>query len=154
MARFSRIEHADSRVEGAILSTMYQRSIFAWRIAVRDAAGDPVDLSAWDISARAEYYTCSYEQVRKGKDITESVSDLARMDRPDKDLSVTIDDPPAGEASLHIPADLYEDDIPLDISSGLPLAAVCITYSRLAGDPPAAVWRDYSWLALVIRRSW
>ena len=163
--RISDISGAFRGPENVTAAIMIQGEQSRYRIKF-EREGAAVDTSTWTITARAEYYTAVVGESGSGADVVLSIANLKPAEIDPRELPVgiapgSVDDAEAdggkrpitaadGLWDLEIPGDLYEEDIPINAETNVPVVAICITINN--GNAEAIIRRFRH--VLIIRRGW
>ena len=118
---------------------------FTYGVVLEAAEDVPHDITGWVITATAEFYKGTIVTTETSIAISNAVLDP----RPVINLTVNVTDAANGRLEILVPTDLYEDNIPTNISENVPFVVIYCKIQDDATTPEIDKFRHI----LVIRRS-
>ena len=146
--RVSDIQGSVPGPDGVVAQAILQGEQFSLDFDELDNDDQPRDTTGWAMTARAEFYLAHVSE--SGDDI--AIREFQRdVSTPARSLDVVEISAQRGEWTIEIPADLYSDDIPLNIEIDVPVVAICVTMTDPTETPATIARRRF---LLIVRRGW
>ena len=146
--RVSDIQGSVPGPDGVVAQAILQGEQFSLDFDELDNDDQPRDTTGWAMTARAEFYLAHVSESGGDIAVTEFQRDVSA---PARALDVVEVNAALGEWEIQVPADLYSDDIPINIEIDVPVVAICVTMTDSRETPATIARRRF---LLIIRRGW
>ena len=138
--------------ESIIQGEQFNHSISIKRKVVSSDRVVPQDTTGWTMVARAEFYTSNVSESGDGETYQLTISSpLPYSSKTPVDLVTNAVDASMGEWEVRIPADLWDEEIAIDLERNVPTAAICVTMTDTTVNP-TNIRRFRRWI--VFRKGW